>query len=246
MRDLSIKTIEQLPLEFRHDPATGRDDLLVAGPLAAAVQLIDRWPQWPSPVVVLVGPPGSGKSHLADIWRQRAGAESIVPLLDTDASATAATHPVLFEDADRVAFDDAALFHVINSVRQHGGSLLMTARTWPGMWPVELADLKSRLKAATVVEIGEPDEALLSQVIVKLFADRQLQIDPKHVDYIVARMERSMQAAQEVVDRIDFLALARGTRITRPLVQEVLQAYQPAEEPDERGEDDGDLDGDRD
>ena len=224
MRDLSTRKSGQLPLELPHDPATGRDDLLVATPLEQAVELIDRWPDWPSPVVVLVGPAGSGKTHLADIWRDHAGAQAIA--LDAasgaEAGALACAGPVLFEDADRVALDDAALFHVINSVRQHGTSLLMTARTWPGMWPVSLADLRSRLKAATVVEIGEPDEALLAQVIVKLFADRQLQIDLKLVDYIVQRMERSMEAAQRIVDRIDFLALSRGTRVSRSVVQEAL------------------------
>ncbi len=224
MRDLSARKNEQLPLELPHDPATGREDLAVGGPLAAAVQLIDRWPQWPSPVVVLVGPAGSGKSHLAGIWRERADALPILPDATGEAALAAAAGPVLFEDADRIAFDDAALFHVINAVRQHGQSLLMTARTWPGMWDVTLPDLRSRLKAATVVEIGEPDEVLLAQVIVKLFADRQLQIEPKLVDYIVQRMERSMEMAQKLVDRIDFLSLARGTRITRPLVQEALAA----------------------
>ncbi|MBB4065516.1 chromosomal replication initiation ATPase DnaA [Gellertiella hungarica] len=211
-----------MPLELPHDPATGRDDLAVGGPLAAAVQLIDRWPHWPSPVVVLVGPAGSGKSHLAEIWRERSAAAAILPTANDDAALTAAGGPVLFEDADRHDFDDAALFHVINSVRQHGQTLLMTARTWPGMWDVSLPDLRSRLKAATVVEIGEPDEALLAQVIVKLFSDRQLQIEPKLVDYMVQRMERSMEMAQKIVDRIDFLALARGSRITRPIVQEAL------------------------
>ena len=230
MRDQSTKTIKQLPLELPHDPATSRDDLLVAGPLAAAVELIDRWPDWPSPVVMLVGPAGSGKSHLARIWSEHADARAIVPRAG-DASATEAeTRAVLFEDADRTDFDDTQLFHVINSVRQHGSSLLMTARTWPGMWPVSLADLRSRLKAATVVEIGEPDEELLSQVIVKLFADRQLQVEPKLVDYVVSRMERSMQAAQQIVDRVDFLALARGSRITRALVQEVLAEYNGQED----------------
>jgi chromosomal replication initiation ATPase DnaA len=229
MRDPSPKSIRQLPLELPHDPASGRDDLLVAGQLAAAVELVDRWPDWPSPVVVLVGPAGSGKSHLAGIWRERADALAIAPRAGDDAATLATTSPVLFEDADRTPFDEAQLFHVINSVRQHGKTLLMTARTWPGMWPVALPDLKSRLKAATVVEIGEPDEDLLSQVIVKLFADRQLQIEPRLVDYLVSRMERSMQAAQQIVDRVDFLALARGSRITRPLVQEVLAEYHGGE-----------------
>ena len=216
---------EQLPLQFSHDAARGRDDLLVSERLAAAVSVVDEWPNWPSPVIVLAGPVGSGKSHLAHIWRERAGATEIHPIAGSDTSQIAATGPVLFEDADRRGFDETELFHVINSVRQHGHSLLMTSRMWPTSWAVELPDLKSRLKAATVVEIGEPDEVLLAQVIIKLFADRQLYIDDKLVGYIVARMERSLGAAQHVVDRLDHLALARGTRITRNLAAEVLETF---------------------
>ncbi|MDI7861048.1 DnaA regulatory inactivator HdaA [Rhizobiaceae bacterium n13] len=226
MRDLKTteakRQAEQLPLVFNHDAATGREDLLVADPLHAAVSVIDTWPRWPSPVVILAGPVGSGKSHLASIWRERSGAADIHPVAGSDAARIAAGSPVVFEDADRVGFDDTALFHVINSVRENGTSLLMTSRLWPISWPVGLPDLRSRLKAATVVEIGEPDEELLSQVIVKLFADRQLHIDDKLVAYVVARMERSMSAAQTIVDRLDRLALARGTRITRVLASEVL------------------------
>jgi chromosomal replication initiation ATPase DnaA len=216
------KAVEQLPLAFSHDAATGRDDLLVSERLAAAVEIVDAWPQWPSPVVILAGPVGSGKSHLANIWKEHSGAVSIHPKAGANAAVEAANGPVLFEDVDRLGFDDTELFHVINSVRENGHSLLMTSRLWPMSWPVELADLRSRLKAATVVEIGEPDEELLSQVIVKLFADRQLYIDDKLVLYIVARMERSLNAAQTIVERLDHLALARGTRINRSLAAEVL------------------------
>lgn len=226
MRDVKAtdmnKRAEQLPLAFSHDAATGREDLLVADPLHAAVSIIDAWPNWPSPVVILAGPVGSGKSHLVSIWRERTGAQDIQLGSGSNAATVAAEGPVIFEDADRVGFDDTALFHVINSVRENGTNLLLTSRLWPMSWPVDLADLKSRLKAATVVEIGEPDEELLCQVIVKLFADRQLHIDDKLVAYVVARMERSMSAAQMIVDRLDKLALARGTRITRALAAEVL------------------------
>ena len=227
---------EQLPLELSHSIATGREDLLVGEPITAALSLIDAWPAWPSPVVVLTGPAGSGKSHLADIWRSLAHATDIHPKRGADAALVAAAGPVLFEDADRNGFDDNELFHVINSVRENRTSLLMTARLWPMSWPVTLPDLRSRLKAVTVVEIGEPDEDLLAQVIVKLFADRQLAIDEKLVAYIVARMERSLAAAQGVVDQLDRLALARGTRITRALAAEVLNSF--AGMPDD--EDDGD------
>lgn len=218
----SPKATEQLPLTFQHVPASGREDLLISDPLSAAVTVVDAWPNWPSPVVILAGPVGSGKSHLATIWRERAGAVEIHPVEGAGAEEAAASGPVLFEDVDRRGFDDRSLFHVINNVRQHGHTLLMTTRLWPMSWPVELPDLRSRLKAATVVEIGEPDDELLSQVIVKLFADRQLFVDDRLVSYMVTRMERSLDAAQTLVERLDRLALARGSRITRALAQEVL------------------------
>jgi chromosomal replication initiation ATPase DnaA len=115
------------------------------------------------------------------------------------------------------------LFHMINAVRAHGRSLLMTARSRPSSWGVVLPDLMSRLKAATLVEIGPPDDALLTQVLFKLFADRQLMIDEKLAAYIVGRMERSLAAAQTIVDRLDRLALARGAKLSRALAAEVLK-----------------------
>jgi chromosomal replication initiation ATPase DnaA len=223
---------EQLPLEFTHAEQTTRDDLRVSAPLNAAVTMVDGWPHWPSPVVVLAGPVGSGKSHLASIWRERANATSIHPQSGSHAAEIAALGPVVFEDADRRGFDETELFHVINAVREHKSTLLMTSRTWPVSWPVDLADLKSRLKAATVVEIGEPDEELLSQVLVKLFADRQLAVDDKLVGYIAERMERSLDAARRVVERLDRLALSRGVKISRALAGEVLAAMQSESESD--------------
>ena len=223
---------EQLPLAFSHQTATGRDDLLVAAPLNAAVSIVDEWPRWPSPVVILVGPQGSGKSHLASIWKNTSGAVEIAPVAGADAARAAENGPVLFEDADRAGFDDTELFHVINSVRENGTWLLITTREWPAAWPVTLPDLRSRLKAATVVEIGEPDEDLLGQVLMKLFADRQLYMDDKLVSYIVARMERSLDTAQIIVERLDRLALSRGTRISRALAAEVLNELGAASQDD--------------
>ncbi|MCM2292093.1 DnaA regulatory inactivator HdaA [Allorhizobium sp. BGMRC 0089] len=221
---------EQLPLVFDHTPANGRDDLLVSARLAAAVSMVDSWPNWPSPVVVLTGPQGSGKSHLAEIWRKASGAETVSLAPGADAAAIAVNGPVLFEDADRRGFDETELFHLINSVRQHGTSLLITARTWPIAWNVSLPDLRSRLRAATLVEIGEPDEALLAQVIVKLFADRQLSVDERLVAYIVSRMERSFAAAQTIVEWLDRMALSRRVRISRALATEALDAIQRGDE----------------
>jgi len=216
----------QIPLDFSHAPATTRDDLIISDPLSAAIGIVDRWPDWPSPVVILAGPTGAGKSHLAAIWRERSHARTVTSATpEEEAIAAAAAGPVLIEDADRFPIPDGMLFHLINSVRQHGTSLMMTTRMWPSAWDVRLPDLASRLKAATVVEISEPDDALLAQVIVKLFADRQIAVDEKVVAYLVTRMERSLNAAQQIVHRLDRLALARGVRITRALAAEVLGAF---------------------
>ncbi|SIP94574.1 dnaA protein [Rhizobium sp. RU20A] len=233
----SRKISEQLPLAFTHAASTGRDDLLVSGALEAAATIVDRWPDWPSPVVVLIGPPGSGKSHLAAIWQETSGAVTIEAREGDGASLTAASVPVLLEDADTAGFDERELFHVINSVRQHGTALLVTARTPPSAWGVALADLASRFKAATLVEIGAPDEALLSQVIVKLFADRQLAVDDRLVAYLVARMERSLDTARRVVEAMDRLALSRGVKLSRALAREVLDAVDGRRSDDEDDDD---------
>lgn len=213
----------QLPLDFDHDPASGRDDLIVSDRLNAAVAIVDRWPDWPSPVVILAGPTGSGKSHLASIWANRVGAARVsIDRPDPMVLETAARGPVLIEDIDHAGFDETALFHLINAARQNGTAILITSRLWPAGWQVTLPDLASRLKAATVVEIAEPDEELLAKVLVKLFADRQVVVDDRIIAWLVARMERSLAAARMVVSRLDQLALARGSKVTRALAAEVL------------------------
>ena len=213
---------EQLPLDFRHEAANGRDDLVISDPVSAAAAIIDRWPDWPAPVVIITGPEGSGKSHLAEVWLRGSGARRVRAVPGSDAVPSAGEGPVLIEDADRDGFDETELFHLINAVRSAGTSLLITARSWPMAWGVTLPDLASRLKAATTVEIGPPDDMLLEQILLKLFADRQLLLDEKVISYLVPRMERSLAAAQAIVDRLDRLALARGTRISRALAAEVL------------------------
>ena len=213
----------QLPLEFAHRPSTTRDDLVVSDPLSAAIGVVDIWPEWVSPVVILAGPTGAGKTHLANIWKEKSGAATVSAHAGDDAALrTASEGPVLIEDIDREGFDDTQLFHLINTVRQHATGLMITTRIWPAAWPVELADLRSRLKAATIVEIGEPDDELLAQVIEKLFADRQIVVDPKVVVFLVHRMERSLDAARTIVERMDRLALARRGKISRSLASEVL------------------------
>jgi chromosomal replication initiation ATPase DnaA len=215
----------QLPLELLHPEGRSRAHLVVSRANEAAVTLIDRWPDWPSPVVVLAGPTGSGKSHLGAIWRELSGAAELDRGGIGEAVALAEQGAHLFlDDADADGLDETGLFHALNAVRAAGSSMLITARRFPSAWGVALPDLASRLKAAATVEIGEPDDELLAGVIAKLFADRQVEVEPHVVQYLVRRIERSLATAIRVVDRLDRIALEHQTRITRALAAEAVGA----------------------
>ena len=215
----------QLPLDLRHGTGHSRDDLVVSAANAAAVALIDRWPDWPAPVVVLAGPAGSGKSHLGAIWCEISSAvECHSELVGEEAVAAAERGPVFIDNADQSALDERGLFHLVNAVRAAGTHLLLASRRFPAAWGVKLPDLASRLNAAATVEIGEPDDQLLAGVITKLFADRQVEVEPHVVQYLVRRMERSLSTAIHVVDRLDRAALERQSRITRALAVEIVTA----------------------
>jgi chromosomal replication initiation ATPase DnaA len=218
----NITPPRQLPLDLGHEPGYSRDDLIVTASNMAAVDIVDRWPGWISPVVVLAGPTGSGKTHLAAVWKAESNA--IVVDARNIGLASGEKGPFLIDDIGDVPIDEAGLFHLINSVRQSGSSLLMTSRKWPANWPVTLPDLASRLKAATTVEIGEPDDMLLSGVLYKLFADRQVAVDPNVISFLVSHIERSLSTANRIVGRLDNAALEKKAKITRSLAASVVTA----------------------
>ena len=214
----------QLVLDLPHRQALGEEDFLVSSSNEEAVELIDRWPAWPHPACVVSGPEGSGKSHLANVWRLRSGADVIAALDLTDGFTAALPErsAVVVEDLERGIGDEQALFHLLNRARESKLSVLFTTREAPGDLKVAIPDLRSRLRALPVVALNAPDEPLLKAVLVKLFTDRQLSVEPAVIDYLSLRMERSMQAAAEVVATVDRLALAMHRKVTRPLAAEAL------------------------
>ena len=214
----------QLPLTLPHRAAMTRADFLVGTANARAIELVDGWPAWPAPVVLLAGPVGSGKSHLVEIWRAASGAAVIDAAgLDDDAVAPlVAAGAVAVENLHAGPIDEAALFHLLNLAGERQAPVLLTSRAWASALPIGLADLASRLRAARPVELGEPDDALLRALLMKLFADRQLVVDNAVVDYIAVRMERSLEAANVLVDALDREALAAGGAVTRKLAAAAL------------------------
>ncbi|MBC8035965.1 MAG: hypothetical protein H7X89_01945 [Rhizobiales bacterium] len=219
-----IKPARQLALELPHRTALGRDDFLVTGSNAAAVAMVDQWPDWPSNAVLLVGPAGSGKSHLVEVWRQKSGAMRITaPALREPAiPALLGSGALALEDAPGQRLDEKALFHLLNYASQQDGRILLTSDRHPPRWAIQLPDLLSRLLAMPVVEIGAPGDDLLRGVLVKLFADRQLAVEPSVISYLVVRMPRSLEAARTLVAEIDRRALEEGAEINRTFVGRVL------------------------
>jgi chromosomal replication initiation ATPase DnaA len=214
----------QLALELPHRAALGAEDFLVSRCNEAAIAAVDRWPDWPHSAMAVVGPPGSGKSHLVNVWRTQSGASVLQAseLRDDSPSRFAEARAAAIEDVDRGIADEQALFHILNMAAEQKLSVLLTSRRAPGELAVTLPDLRSRLRAAPVLSIAGPDEALLRGLLVKLFTDRQLAVEPHVVSYLAMRIERSAEAASRTVAEIDRLALATRRKVTRALVAEVL------------------------
>jgi chromosomal replication initiation ATPase DnaA len=219
---------EPLPLALERRVAKGRGDFLAAPCNAGALAALEGWRGWPGGRLVLVGPEGSGKSHLVAIWREETGARSVAAadLGGTDPAALAGG-PLAVEDIDapaaRLPEAERGLLHLANLMAERGSPLLLTAREAPARRPPGLADLASRLAAAPVARIGPPDDALLSSLLVKLAADRQLRLAPRVVQHLARRMERSYATIGRVVDALDRASLAENRTISRELASEILE-----------------------
>lgn len=190
----------------------------------AALNLVERWPDWPYSLVVLHGPKGSGKTHLAHVFAQRTQAQFIAPLRIGQVPAEqllAGNHAWVIDGLHAIKSEEG-LAQLINHARARGDYVLMTADAPPSQLKFMLNDLTSRLRALPEVSLGEPDDALLMGVLAKAFADRQLRVGPEILQYAAARLERSFEAAQQFAALVDEASLASGRGVTLPLIRGVL------------------------
>jgi len=220
-----MSRIRQLAFDLPGRPAVGREDFFVAPSNALAMAKIDLWPRWTPPKLLVSGPKGAGKSHLAAVWASVSGAGilSATDLADTGLSSL--PQNLVVEDADLVAGDrdaEVALFHAHNVVLDQGGALLVTGKGALPTWGITLPDLASRLAAADAVSVNAPDDTLLAAVLVKLFDDRQLIVTPDLISYLITRIDRSFIEAERVVTKLDRAAYSLRRRVTRSLAIEIL------------------------
>lgn len=215
---------EQLVLDLPLRPALGAEDFIVSTSNAEAVAMIDRWPHWPAPALILAGPHGSGKTHLGNVWRMVSGARLINAALLTEEMALelAANRGALVESVDTALGNETALFHLLNLAKEQGFHVLLTARTAPGDWRIKLPDLRSRVRSFPVAAIGLPDENLLRAVLVKLLGDRQLPATPHGVNHLVRHMDRSMETALLLVEEIDRMLWSEPGPVTRHVAAKAL------------------------
>jgi chromosomal replication initiation ATPase DnaA len=216
----------QLVLALNHATSFAREDFLRGPSNAAALTLIERWPDWPNRVVALIGPEGSGKSHLAAIWAEASGARVLAAKLLTQIEplSALATGALVVEDLEPDGPDEErALFHLLNLAREQNAYLLLTARSPVAGFPLTIRDLVSRLRALPSVALEAPDDALLRALIVKLAADRQLAVDEALVNYLANRIERSFAGARAAVERLDQEAMRQHRPVTRALAAEIFR-----------------------
>jgi chromosomal replication initiation ATPase DnaA len=215
----------QLAFALPHAESLTRDNFLEGPANAAGLGLVDSWPEWPNRIMLLVGLEGSGKSHLAAIWAEQAGARSTTAHALTAAAVPGAlaTGALVVEDLRSSDFDERALFHLMNLAREDGAFVLVTAREPPSAFQIELRDLRSRLRAVPTVSLLPPDDQLFRALIIKFCADRQLAVDETVVSYLATRIERSYAAVRQAVELLDAEALRLGRPVTRALAAELLR-----------------------
>ena len=218
------ETPKQLAFDLPLAPRFDREDFLVSPSNERAYALIERWPDWPDTILLLEGPKGSGKSHLAAIWAAQSHGWTVDAFeVGTDRVPHLVSNGALvIEDLHSAGGDEPALFHLLNLARERRAYVLITTAVAVGELPIRTPDLKSRLRLAPSVSLDPPDDALLRAVLVKLFIDRQLVVDTTVVDFLALRIERSLAAAAETVAALDREALSRGRRITRPMAAELV------------------------
>lgn len=228
------RRLGQLTLPFEHRVAHGIDSFLIGSGNRHAVEWIDRWPEWPFTALVVSGPRGSGKTHLASFWRARADATTFdLGTAEIEQIAAAGGRAVVVDDCDRAIGDaraERALLQLYNLVRAGGGRLLLTACRPPAQWNLELPDLASRLNSAMVVTIDPPDDVLLASIALKLFADRQIAVNEGVISFLLNRGERTVVCLARAVEALDQASLAGKRPITVPLAREVLMGLDGIEE----------------
>ncbi len=216
---------KQLPLSLGHRVALGDSDFLVAPCNKDAVAWIDRWPDWPSPMLVVYGPAQCGKTHLAHVWQARSDAMLVKPgvIGENAYPGLSSNVPNCVIDDVSESVDERALLYLHNTLKETGGYLLITSRKPPIRWHFELADLGSRMRASPTVSVRQPDDELISALLIKLFTDRQLHVGADVIGFLVTRIERSFSGANQIVALLDEAALASHRGITIPLAREIIR-----------------------
>lgn len=212
--------MSQLPLAFSHYPRLRAEDFLVSAANREAFAWVARWPQWGSYGLVLYGPKACGKSHLARIWQEKSAA---VWHTMTSLPATPSGEHSIVLDSVESPLDEIILLGWMNTLKESGKSLLITASNPPARWGIKLPDLSSRLAALPAVEMQAPDDALLSALFLKLFSDRQLKVEEGVVVFLLPRVERSFAAVAALVEKLDSASMREKRAITIPLAKAVLE-----------------------
>jgi chromosomal replication initiation ATPase DnaA len=210
----------QLALDLPHSPALSADEFVVADGNRLAFAHIQAWPGWATGLTAIIGPAKSGKTHLADIWRLKSGAAAA--WAENAAEAALNADPLVLEDVDRLPVEETAFFNLINQAARGERSILVTARAPVAEWGYETDDVRSRLRLAAMFEIAPLDDALLMQMLSKLFRDRQVNVDAEVMHYVLNRMERSPAEVVALVELMDRIALSKGRAITRSVAADAL------------------------
>ena len=215
--------MSQLNLEFRHLPAFERKDFIVSSSNSEAISWLDKWPIWPKNGLSFYGEAGSGKTHLVHCWKLMTNGIAINSnnLNNFSFKKVYDNHHIALDDASKIP--EQTLFHIINICKEEKGTIFLLDRRPPAHWEVSLEDLNSRLRSMTTIELKKPDDQLIENLFIKLFADRQIKVNSDVVKFLIKRVERNFNSVQKIVEEIDKQSFSYKKEITIPFVSNLLK-----------------------
>jgi DnaA family protein len=215
---------QQLALKFSLDDHTSLDDY-VGESGSKLVHL--------SGFIYLSGSKGSGKSHLLQGICHRAMSEGHSAIYLTALSVLEPGVLEGLEQKDLVCLDDVddileladwqrALFHLINSVKDAGNTLIVSSKIPVSVLKLELGDLDSRIRGAYLLSTDQLDDEQKLEVVERKARRRGFDMSQEVCRFILGRSRRDMHNLAHLVDQLDEQTLRRQKKVTIPFVKAAL------------------------
>ncbi|MBR2141269.1 MAG: hypothetical protein IJ853_02835 [Rickettsiales bacterium] len=182
-------------------------------------------------LIFLSGEKKCGKTHLGYIWKQQHNAKNLYydDLFSLNMNDFIKTVNEVIERFDyyilddlRDDFDEEKLLYLINTVFNNSSVMLIISDFNILKKKISIKDLKSRINAGVNLKIKKLSKTVKTMFIVKLFADRQININGDVLKYLTKKLDTNYNVIFNFVKNIDDILVSDKNKINLKLIKELI------------------------